>query len=163
MNAWRTGRLARLDHADLYRVAMLRSTLLAAALGAGLAIAGPIDSLLSTSQHVLGGSQAAVRSPMTVLSAADVEADGHDFETVSLASLADHSLRIKKPSEPLCESAGVDQYSGASESTIRLGLATHRFESPSMGSRDRTGYLDISDNRHLWFWAFESREYGRSR
>ena len=130
------------------------STLIAAAAILHVAIGGPIDSLLSsTSQHAFGSSLAAVRSPMPVISLAESVADGHDFERLALAVHPDHSLRIKKPQESLCESADVAQYSGESIALEPAPIACLAVEPSSC----RAGYLDVSDSRSLFFWAFESR------
>lgn len=58
----------------------------------------------------------------------DVEHTLEGFDLVKLAEYPDHQLRIKSTSK-LCDPS-VQQYSG---------------------------YLDISDTKHLFFWFFESR------
>ena len=66
---------------------------------------------------------------MTVLSDQTFQTMSEGYEHVTTEAIDTHTLRIKEPETKLCESADVGQYSG---------------------------YLDITDKRHLFFWYFES-------
>lgn len=63
--------------------------------------------------------------------------NGHDgqknqdgYERVSLLSFSDHSLRVSTKKSTLCD--------------------------PDV--KQHTGYLDVTDGKHLFFWYFEARE-----
>ncbi|GAA5836024.1 hypothetical protein JCM9279_002166 [Rhodotorula babjevae] len=58
----------------------------------------------------------------------EVVADGVDFELVQHAEIPTHSLRMREP-KALCDSS----------------------------SKQYSGYLDIADDAHLFYWFFESR------
>ncbi|KAG8835541.1 hypothetical protein FRB91_001338 [Serendipita sp. 411] len=59
-----------------------------------------------------------------------VETNGVRYEQIRLASLQDHSLRISSTKSTLCD--------------------------PKV--KQHSGYLDVTDGKHLFFWYFEARE-----
>lgn len=101
--------------------------------GSAKALLSQVNSLtgnlgLSGIEHALGLSWSPEEETRVLSSF--VESSGVQYQKIQLESLQDHSLRISTTNSTLCDP----------------------------GVKQQSGYLDVTDGKHLFFWYFEARE-----